>query len=57
MKTLFFNILQCYEEKGSGAAVAMDNDIQPWLRRYMNNVGRERAKRLLENTGKFVKLG
>jgi len=47
---------ECYEKKGSGAAVAMDDDIRPWLRKFVETVGHEKAKVLLSNAGDFVKL-
>jgi len=50
-------LIQCYEKKGSGAAVAMDDDIRPWLQMFVENVGHEKARRLLSNAGNFVKLG
>lgn len=49
--------IQCYRKKGEGAAVAMDNDIQPWLQRFVDMVGPEKAKRLLSGAGDFVELG
>jgi len=50
-------MLQCYEEKGNGADFAMDNDIQPWFKHFVQSLGKERAMMLLKNAGKFAKLG
>ena len=36
--------VQCYEKKGNGAAVAMEDDIQPWLSRFVELVGYETAE-------------
>ena len=52
-----FLLTQCYEKKGSGAAVAKDDDVRPWLRRFVENVGQDKAKRLLAHAGEFVNLG
>lgn len=47
---------KCYEKKGKGAAVAADDDIKPWLQRFVKQVGYEKAQKLLSNAGDFVKL-
>lgn len=47
---------QCYEKKGSGAGVAMDDDIRPWLQKFVEKVGHEKSQRLLSKAGNFVKL-
>lgn len=47
---------QCYEKKGSDAAFAWDGDIQPWLHRFVKEVGYDKAQRLLSKAGDFVKL-
>ncbi|KAL9186857.1 hypothetical protein ACHAXT_010577 [Thalassiosira profunda] len=47
---------ECYEKKGSGAAVACDDDIRPWLKQFVANVGYEKAKKLLAGAGDFVTL-
>lgn len=47
---------ECYDEKGKGAAVSMDNDLGPWLTRFVKTVGSEKAKKLLDGVGNFVKL-
>lgn len=47
---------ECYEKKGERAAVAVDDDIQPWLRRFVELVGHEKAQKLLSKAGEFAKL-
>ncbi|KAL7538015.1 hypothetical protein ACHAXR_008228 [Thalassiosira sp. AJA248-18] len=47
---------ECYDEKGKGAAVAVNDDVRPWLQKFVEKVGHEKAQRLLSNAGHFVKL-
>ena len=44
---------QCYDEKGREAAYAMDDDIRPWLKSFVESVGYETAKYLLTGAGEF----
>jgi len=47
---------ECYEEKSSGANAGFDDDIRPWLKEFVQSVGRKKATMLLEGTGKFDAL-
>mmetsp|Transcript_758 Transcript_758/g.1771 ORF Transcript_758/g.1771 Transcript_758/m.1771 type:complete len:290 (+) Transcript_758:1499-2368(+) len=47
---------ECYDEKGREAANAMDDDIRPWLRSFVDSVGREKAEVLLAGAGNFLSL-
>ena len=47
-------LFQCYNEKGREAAYAMDDDIRPWLKSFVDSVGYETAKHLLTGAGDFT---
>jgi len=47
---------ECYEQKGKEASVAMDDEIRPWLKSFVESVGPEKAKKLLAGAGNFVRL-
>jgi len=46
----------CYDEKGKDAAKAKDNDMQLWLKSFVQSVGTSKAKQLLEGAGHFPNL-
>lgn len=45
---------QCYDKRGREAAYAMDDDIRPWLKSFVESVGYETAKHLLTGAGDFT---
>jgi hypothetical protein len=44
---------QKWQAKSEDAGDEMDMDLTPWLKCFVNSVGRERAKKLLAGAGKF----
>lgn len=49
--------MECYLKKGNGTDFAADDDIRPWLRGFVEEVGREKAEILLAGVGDFRPLG
>jgi len=47
---------KCYDDKGKEASKQFDDDIRPWLKRFVENVGVAKAKVLLAGAGNFVDL-
>jgi hypothetical protein len=44
-----------WELKSEKASAEMDMDLTPWLKCFVKNVGRQKAKMLLAGTGTFQK--
>lgn len=44
---------ECYLEKGKGSDFASDDDIRPWLKGFVAEVGIEKARDLLAHAGDF----
>jgi hypothetical protein len=47
---------ECYLEKGKGSNVAIDDDIRPWLKGFVAEVGKENARILLARAGDFQRI-
>jgi len=45
---------KCYDDKAREASVQPDDDIRPWLKGFVDSVGREKAEILLAGAGKFT---
>jgi hypothetical protein len=46
----------CYLKRGKGSDVAKDDDIRPWIKGFVAEVGKERARVLLAHAGNFSRL-
>jgi hypothetical protein len=47
---------KCYLEKGRGSDDASDDNIRPWLKGFVAEVGEEKAWILLAHAGDFPRL-